>query len=221
MVYVFDPGIDGWLITDAAPDAPMPGTKRGLMRVGDFCTAAASSIVWSDARALQALELLLLYAAPAPLRYAFRRMEENAHSGQSAHYAGLAFHLGQRLGEKAQARLVRLALDICGFERVEPPFLTPGWVHVEKHIAPPAGLHGGYPQLVQGQKGVHVMLLQDALRLEGYLTHGLNGMFTSATRRDLACYQQARGLHVTGKADSATWQALFAPGARLHTRQEG
>lgn len=209
MVYVFDPQVDDWIIKNPTAEEPMPGTKLGLLTVREFRGRSISDTLWSDIRALQSIEQLLFQFQTAGVRYAFRRVWEGGHEGQSAHYAGLAFDVGYGLDTKTQMRMARHALSRGGFDRVEPPFITPGWLHVEKDIAPASGLRGGYPRLKQGMRGVHVFVLQDALLLKGQSEGGLTGCFSAATAADLRRFQSMRRLQVTGEADSDTWRALM------------
>lgn len=209
MVYVFDSRLGEWIMKNSMPDDPIPGTKHGLLTVRALRGRSVSGILWSDLRALEALETLLALAAPHTVRYAFRRMGERAHSGQSAHYAGLAFDIGHKLDSQEQMRLASLALRRCGFERVEPLVTTPGWLHVEKQIEQPVCMSGGYPSLCQGARGVHVFVLQDALLLQGMAAGGLTGCFSAATAADVRRFQNVRGLPVTGEVDCATWRALM------------
>ncbi len=209
MVYVFDPQSGEWIAKTLLPDDPMPGTKFGLLTVRAFQGRSASDILWTDIRALRALEQLLAMIEPLTVRYAFRRLKEGGHEGESAHYAGLAFDIGYKLDTPTQMRLTRLALSRCGFDRVEPPFSTPGWLHVEKSIAPAAGLHGCYPRLKQGMRGVHVFVLQDALLLYSPTEGGLTGCFSPATAADVRRFQASRKLKVTGEVDAETWRALM------------
>lgn len=213
MVYVFDPRLGEWIMENPMPDDPIPGTKHGLLTVRALRGRSVSGILWSDLRALDALQTLLALAAPHTVRYAFRRLGEGAHTGQSAHYAGLAFDIGHKLDPEEQMRLASLALERCGFDRVEPLFTTPGWLHVEKQIAQPACIRGGYPSLRQGARGVHVFVLQDALLLHGMAEGGLTGCFSAATAADVRRFQNLRRLSVTGEADCATWRALMQPAA--------
>ncbi len=208
MVYVFDPQLEDWIIKNPAADDPMPGTRLGLLTVRAFRGRSISDTLWSDIRALQAIEQLLAQIRTQNVRYAFRRVWEGGHDGQSAHYAGLAFDLGHSLDTNTQMRIARLALS-HGFERVEPPFSTPGWLHVEKSLAPAAGIHGGYPRLKQGMRGVHVFVLQDALLLAGHSEGGLTGCFSAATASDVRRFQASHRLHITGEADAETWRALM------------
>ncbi len=211
MVYIFDSSGCEWIIRDAAPDDPMPGTVRGSITVREFLGPSQANTFWSDLRALKALQKLqdLAVSLDTRVRYAFRSASEGTHTGQSAHYAGLAFDIGRNLTTKEQMRLMRLALDRCGFDRVEPPYATPGWLHVEKSVAPPAGMLGGYPTLREGDKGVHVLLLQDVLRLHGLTEGALTGCFSGATLHNLRRFQQQKGMRVTGVADGETWHALM------------
>ncbi|MDL2217553.1 peptidoglycan-binding protein [Christensenellaceae bacterium OttesenSCG-928-M15] len=208
-VYVFDHEAQDWVFYDDMKDA-IPVRNYGIVPLKAFKNACGSDMAWTDARALEALALLLIYASPHTLQYGFRRVEEKIHIGQSAHYAGLAFHVGKGLSMRQQVKVARLALDVCGFDRVEPLIATPGWVHVEKTVAPPSNMSGGYPVLQMGDKGVHVMLLQDVLHLHvERAACALTGSFTEGTALDVRRFQKIKKMPVTGIVDSATWQALL------------
>lgn len=211
MIYVFDKNENKWIVRDAAPYEPMPGTIRGSLTVKEFMGHGYSSVLWSDLRALKALQKLQDLAAPIEMRVraGFRRVADNTHSGQSAHCAGLAFDVGNSLTTKEQMLLSRIAVTQCGFDKVEPPYTTPGWLHVEKQIAPPASLKGVYPLLKEGDEGVHTLLLQDTLIMHGFLPLTLTGRFNSDTKSALTRFQKKNGLNVTGMADNESWNELM------------
>lgn len=211
MVYVYDFTNGEWLTKDLAQQNPMPGTVRGSITVGEFLGPCKTEILWSDLRALKALQKLQDLSSPIDtrVRCAFRRVAEGTHKGQSAHYAGLAFDIGKNLTTKEQTRLMSIALERCGFERVEPPYSTPGWLHVEKRVATPASVLGEYPILRERDEGVHVLLLQDVLGLHGVYGDSLSGKFTAQTSNSLRRFQQKSNINITGIADGETWHALM------------
>lgn len=211
MIYVFNSDENKWMVRDAAPHEPMPGSIRGSITVKEFMGHCYSSVMWSDLRALRALQKLQDMAAPIEMRVraGFRRVYDNTHSGQSAHCAGLAFDVGNKLTTKEQMRLSLIAVTQCGFDRVEPPYTTPGWLHVEKQVAPPASLNGVYPLLREGDEGVHAILLQDTLIMHGFLPLTLTGKFNADAKNALTRFQKKQGLNVTGMADNESWNALM------------
>ena len=209
MVFVFDPQSGEWIIRDPRPEEPMPGSINGLLSVRAFRGKSESPIIWTDVRAVAAAEKLMAYQKKCPVRYAFRRVAEGSHVGQSPHYAGLAFDFGYHLTSGSQLSIARCALGTAGFQSIEPLFTTPGWVHAEKSILPPASLCGGYPRLEQGMLGVHVFVLQDALLLHGFSSSGLTGCFSASTAADVRRFQRQRGLPISGVVDGATWQLLM------------
>ncbi len=210
MVFVFDPKSGEWIIRETRPEEPMPGSTNGLLSVRAFRGKSESPILWTDLRAVAAVEKLLA-SFKHPVRYAFRRVAEGSHVGQSSHYAGLAFDFGYNLNSASQISLARCALTVAGFQSVEPLFTTPGWVHAEISILPPASLCGGYPRIEQGMRGVHVFVLQDSLLQHGVSSSGLTGCFSASTAADVRRFQQKNGLPVTGIVEGATWQALMKP----------
>lgn len=209
MLYIFEPDSKEWIVREMLPGSPLPYARHSLLSVDSFRSRSTSNLIWTDMRAIKALDLLLALSDTKIVRYAFRRIGEAVHTGQSAHYAGLAFDLGYRLSLIEQLHLAELALTCCGFERVEPLSLTPGWLHVEKLIAEPASLKGGYPLLKLGDRGVHVFVLQDALLRHEMLSAGITGCFCSATAFDVRRFQTAFALEPTGKVNALTWEALM------------
>ncbi|HWR24055.1 MAG TPA: peptidoglycan-binding domain-containing protein [Feifaniaceae bacterium] len=212
MVFVFDPKSGDWIMRDLKPEEPMPGSINGMLTVRAFRGKSESPILWTDIRAVAAAEKLMI-SAKHPVRYAFRRVSEGGHVGQSPHYAGLAFDFGYNLNSASQLSIARRALAAAGFQSVEPLFMTPGWVHAEISVLPPASLCGGYPRIDPGMRGVHVFVLQDALIQHGLSSSGLTGCFSASTAADVRRFQQKNGLPATGAADGATWQALMKPHA--------
>lgn len=216
MVYIYDSANNEWIVREAAPGDPLPGTVRGSVTVAEFLGPCRTDILWSDLRALKALQRLqdCSPTIDTRVRCAFRRLSEGVYTGQSAHYAGLAFDIGKNLTTKEQQKLMAAALERCGFDRVEPPYATPGWLHVEKQIAPPASALGEYPVLREGDEGVHVLLLQDALSLLGFHRGMLTGKFGAHTAAALRDFQRQAGLRqagirITGVSDGDTWHALL------------
>jgi hypothetical protein len=105
------------------------------------------------------------------------------------------------------------------------------WPAISGAFAPPAAVEPlGEPALHQGDKGDHVLWLQEHLaRLYGgQLTTGLFGAQTAA---NVSAFQARRGLPRTGITDRATWRALLhippisvswtASGARTARRSTG
>lgn len=84
-------------------------------------------------------------------------------AGQSQHYAGTAFDVGQRLTNSERNTMRNLAQNSGIWSYVEPAFLTPTWVHFDKRSGSPACAQGGYPLVRQGSKGVYVLVAQDGL----------------------------------------------------------
>lgn len=91
-------------------------------------------------------------------------MSEGGHAGQSQHYAGVAFDVGQKMSATQRNKLREVAEDAKVWSYIEPKALTPTWIHMDKRIGPPACSTGGYPMIKLGSKGVYVAVLQDALK---------------------------------------------------------
>ena len=149
-----------------------------------------------------------LYGAPIPVGYAFRRSWEGGHTGQSQHYAGVAFDVAQTLSNSKRNTLRNLAINSGVWSYVEPASLTPTWVHFDKRSFPAACSTGGYPLVKQGSKGVYVLIAQDGLNTLGYTTGGLDGVFGTKTKNAVIRYQRSRGLSADGIIGCNTWRSL-------------
>jgi N-acetylmuramoyl-L-alanine amidase len=65
------------------------------------------------------------------------------------------------------------------------------------------------PVLSLGSQGADVANLQAALKLLGYYTGSVDGMYAESTVIAVFLFQQAASLNATGIVDAATWTALF------------
>ncbi|MDT0187435.1 DUF1906 domain-containing protein [Microbacterium sp. ARD31] len=72
---------------------------------------------------------------------------------------------------------------------------------------------GAYPRLRTGSKGDRVAALQCLLRKNGRYRGKLDGRYDRDVVRAVTTYQRRHDLRRTGKADRATWMALFAQGS--------
>ena len=128
--------------------------------------------------------------------------------GQSQHYAGTAFDVGQTWSNATRASLRSLANSSGVWSFVEPVSLTPTWVHFDRRQTPYACSSGGYPLLRQGSLSVYVLILQDGLNTLGFTTGGLDGIFGSRTLSSVKAYQLSRGLSSDGIVGCNTWRSL-------------
>jgi len=148
------------------------------------------------------------YGRPIFVGFAFKRIWEGGHTGQSQHYAGTAFDVGQNLNNAQRAELRNTALQSRNWVFVEPVALTPTWVHFDRRFIPSACPAGGYPLVRQGSRGNYVLVLQDALNTLGFTGAGLDGMFGPGTRSAVLQYQRANGLAADGIVGCNTWTRL-------------
>lgn len=74
-----------------------------------------------------------------------------------------------------------------------------------------AGADGVPPPSAPGQRGSHVLRLQQALVDQGYLSGPADGLYGPRTAEGLRAFQRARGLNITGFADEESLRLLFAP----------
>ncbi len=98
-------------------------------------------IAWTDRRVLNAYEALGDAFGPVDVERCFLPPGK----GESPHYAGLALDMGRKLAEEQRRQLRAFCLKSPMFAYVEPPYLTPNWVHGEV-AASAASIPGrGYP----------------------------------------------------------------------------
>ncbi len=189
--------------------ASMPYVTGGTLTVREFKAASCSQTLWTDKSVMEAWNNLRgTYGRPIPVGFAFRRIWEGGHGGQSQHYAGVAFDLGQGLSDAERAEIHGIAQRSGVWTYVEPLSMTPRWVHVDRRYGTPACAAGGYPMLREGSRGVYVFTLQDALAAAGFPTGGLDGIFGPNQRRAVMNYQKSRGLTEDGVVGCNTWKML-------------
>ncbi|BAZ68111.1 peptidoglycan binding domain-containing protein [Fischerella sp. NIES-4106] len=70
------------------------------------------------------------------------------------------------------------------------------------------------PNLQLGSQGQPVSELQSALKLLGFYTGAVDGIYNEATAKAVSQFQQAAGLNANGIVDAVTWQKLF-PGEAI------
>ena len=189
---------------------PMPYSYGRTMLVREFRGSSRSNVLWTTNAAMEAWNATRrTYDAPIPFRYAFKRIWEGGHGRQSQHYAGVAFDVGQALSQTQRNRIWNIANDLGVWVYVEPLSLTPTWVHFDKRYGTPA-CSAGYPVLRDGNRGVYVLILQDALNALGYTTYTLDGIFGNNTRNAVISYQQDNGLQADGVVGCATWTRIVS-----------
>lgn len=187
---------------------PMPYVDGTSLTVGEFKGSSKSPTLWTDKRVLNCWNTLKrAWKNPIYVGYAFKRIWEGGHGYQSQHYAGAALDMGQTMRYEERNELRDLAEAIGCWVYVEPGYMTPTWVHVDRRLLPPA-CDAGYVQLKQGDINTNVLVLQDALNTLGYTGGGLDGFFGPGTENALKAYQEANGLTPDGIAGCATWQKL-------------
>lgn len=187
----------------------MPYSSDRYLSVDEFRGSSKSDVLWTDRRAIEAFnKLRTLYGKPIKVGYAFKRIGEGGHSGMSQHYAGVAFDIAQGMDPIERDKIRDLAIQYKMFTYVEPKYLTPTWVHVDKRNPNPACETGGYPLVKYGTKGVYVAVLQDALNTLGYNTGTIDGIFGTGTKNAVINYQRNNGLVADGIVGCNTWRKL-------------
>jgi hypothetical protein len=176
------------------------------LTVGEFRGSSRSNLLWTDKRVMEAWnKTRAAFRKPIDVGSAFKRMAEGGHGKQSQHYAGTAFDMGQRMSSSEKDRLRSLASSLGVWGYIEPKVLTPTWVHADRRIGMPACSTGGYPALRQGNKGVYVAILQDALFHLGYSTGTIDGVFGTKTRNAVINFQRNNGITADGVVGCSTW----------------
>ena len=128
--------------------------------------------------------------------------------GQSQHYAGVAFDVGQTLSNEERTAIRNTAKNSNSWSYIEPASLTPTWVHFDRRSLKYACPTGGYPLIKQGSLSVYVLIAQDGLNTLGFRTGGLDGIFGSKTRNAVIDYQRSRGLVADGIVGCNTWRSI-------------
>ncbi len=112
--------------------------------------------------------------------------------------------MAQTFSNEDRNKLRDLADQIGCWVYVEPAYLTPTWVHVDRRLTPPA-CAAGYIAVSEGSINTYVLILQDSLNTLGFTGAGLDGIFGVGTKNAVIKYQEARGLTPDGKVGCETW----------------
>ena len=187
----------------------MPYNTNRTLTVKEFRGASNSNTLWTTKRTMQYWNSQRrLYGAPIPVGYAFRRSWEGGHTGQSQHYAGTAFDVGQQWTNAQRAALRASAQNSGLWSYVEPVSISPTWVHFDRRQKPPACSSGGYPLIKRGSLSVYVLIAQDDLNTLGFGAGSLDGIFGNSTYNAVVRYQASRGLIADGIIGCNTWRSL-------------
>ncbi|MCL2462506.1 MAG: peptidoglycan-binding protein [Defluviitaleaceae bacterium] len=190
-------------------NAAMPYNAGGTLTVREFRGSSCTNVLWSDKRTMEAWNRTrAAYGRPIHVGFAFKRIWEGGHTGQSQHYAGTSFDVGQNLNNAQRAELRNVAIQTKLWVYVEPAYLTPTWVHFDRRFTPSACVSGGYPLIREGSRGNYVLVLQDALNTLGFTGTGLDGSFGPGTRNAVMSFQRANGLGADGVVGCNTWTRL-------------
>ncbi len=209
IVYVYNPSSNNIEYYNRGLNEPMPYVTGNTLTVGEFRSNSNSSVVWTDRRVMEAWNITRrAWGRPIYVGYAFKRIWQGGHDRMSEHYAGTAFDMGQNLDNATRNALRDTAYNTGVWPYVEPAYLTPTWVHVDKRMGTPACAAGSFPLLRIGSKGVYVFVLQDALNAVGFTGAGLDGVYGAGTARAVSAFQASRGLGADGVAGCNTWNAL-------------
>lgn len=187
----------------------MPYATPGTLTVDEFRGSSNSDLMWTTKYFMEDWnQLRRLWGRPIYVGYAFKRIWQGGHSGMSQHYAGLAMDIAQNLNSTERDRLRNVAIDSRLFSYVEPKVLTPTWIHIDSRMGTPACATGGYPLIKKGNRGVYVMVLQDALNYLGYNAGTIDGIFGAKTRNAVIRFQRANRLSQDGIVGCQTWRSI-------------
>ena len=207
-IFIYNNDTNAMEVYQRGENQVMPYVFNNSLKVSEFRGSSNSSVLWSDKRTMTTWsEFRNYYGSPIFVGFAFKRIWEGGHSNQSQHYAGTAFDTGQNLGNIELNRLRQSAIDFGRWSYVEPAYLTPTWVHVDKRNKNSACV-AGYPAVKRGSRGNYVLILQDALNAIGYTGSGLDGVFGSSTEEVVKKFQRDNGLTVDGFVGCLTWTEL-------------
>ncbi len=213
LLYVYRPSSDTFETCMISGGEAMPFAPGLSFR--SFLGMSESVLAWTDERLLRQYDrLCALCPKPPRVRYGFRRVGEGAHTGQSAHHAGLALDIA--LGREDWMTLAKRAVA-AGFYLPEAAWMTPTWLHVETQME---RAFRGYPRLMPGAKGVHAFVLQDALTRAGLYYGGLNGIVTPSVETAVRRFQKSAGLPITGAVCAETWKKLMDMAHARRARKE-
>ena len=186
---------------------PMPYVNNSYLTVKEFRGSSRSTILWTSKRAMRAFYTTRARFGPIYVGYAFKRLFEGGHSGQSQHYAGSAFDTGQKWTYSKRKSLYNLARKLGVWNYVEPISYTPTWVHFDTRNTKSACSGGGYPLIKQGSINNYVLILQDTLNNLGRPL-SIDGVFGNNTKQAVINFQRYYGLKADGIVGCNTWKAL-------------
>ena len=187
---------------------PMPYINNSWLTVKEFRGSSKSTILWTSKNVMRAFYTTRARFGPIYVGYAFKRIFEGGHSGQSQHYAGGSFDTGQKWTYAKRKSLWNTAKKLGVWSYVEPISYTPTWVHFDKRISP-AACSSGYPLVKLGSRNTYVMILQDALNNMGR-SLSIDGIFGNNTKNAVINFQRYYGLTPDGIVGCNTWKKIVS-----------
>jgi len=147
-------------IYQQAESDPMPYSTGRTLLVREFRGSSDSSVLWTDVRTMEAWNATRnAWGRNIYVGFAFKRIWEGGHGYQSQHYAGVALDLAQTATPEERNELRNLASRLGVWVYVEPAYLTPTWVHVDRRLGPPA-CPAGYPLVRRGSVNQYVLVFK-------------------------------------------------------------
>jgi len=123
-VYIFNNNTNAVERYILGENEAMPYAFGRTMTVGEFRARSCSPVLWTSLWAMQAWNnLRSAYGRSIPIGAAFKRIWEGGHAGQSQHYAGVSFDIGQGLSQAERNTIHGIATRSGVWGYVEPLYL--------------------------------------------------------------------------------------------------
>ena len=203
ILYLYEPAERRFRRLPVSEHAQMPCVERLRFPVSAFARGAEGDLLWTDRRALVALDALAKDAGfPFEVDCGFRRQPMGGRALLCHHAAGTAFDVGRSLPPGKQNALRLLAVSGGLFRWVEMPYASGTLLRLS--------LVRRFPALEAGFVGPYVLLLQDLLLRAGAYRGPLTGVFSEETERGVRRAERLLGLPATGRFTHSLWRPLVA-----------
>lgn len=145
----------------------------------------------------------------------FRRLGEGMTQSPSLKLCGFAVDIGKGLADAELDRLRKLCTQSGLFSFVAPKSIAPKWVACE--LRGETWGHNKLQSVFPGDRGCHVLALQDALLLLGRCELALTGVCDKKTVESVRILRREAGLPDARHVDSMLWNYIITEG---HKRAE-
>ena len=174
------------------------------------------SLVWTDCRLLDTCRYMeKLSGLEIMPQLTFRRLGEGMTQSQSLKLCGFAVDIGKGLADAELDRLRKLCTQSGLFSFVALKSIAPKWVACE--LRGETWGHNKLQSVFPGDRGCHVLALQDALLLLGRCELALTGVCDKKTVESVRILRREAGLPDARHVDSMLWNYIITEG---HKRAE-